>query len=449
MNLGFETEKLEFKKSTSEIKDAVIDICAILNKHGIGTLYFGIKPDGEVIGQEIGKLTLDDVAKAIKESIKPMIYPEIKEIELDGKKCIIVNFNGREKPYSCYGRYYKRVVDRSELMTTNELKRVLASNDYESLWENYVTKYNIDFLDKDALKNYYNSAISCGRLQTMEHYDEKALLERLGLMENGFFTNAGLYLFSNKKPVVLKIATYVTDERINFSDIRRVEDNIYNLIKYAYSYILDKMSWRVEMTNDTSRTEIPEVPVEAIREIIVNSFAHADYRGNTENEIDITPTQIEIYNPGEFPQNLTPEIFVEQNRKSEPRNKVILNTLYKSKDVEIFGSGLKKVFKLCKDSNVTFHYKNNEDGFSFVFERKNVTLNVTKNDTLKAKIPLSKTDENVLKILQNNPNFTRKDISKRLNLTVRTIQRSLDKLVKNNLILRMGSKKIGYWEILK
>ena len=69
--------------------------------------------------------------------------------------------------------------------------------------------------------------------------------------------------------------------------------------------------------------------------------------------------------------------------------------------------------------------------------------------TLKTKIPLSKTDENVLKILQNNPNLTRKDISKRLNLTVRTIQRSLDKLVKNNLILRMGSKKIGYWEILK
>ena len=93
------------------------------------------------------------------------------------------------------------------------------------------------------------------------------------------------------------------------------------------------------MTNGTSRTEIPEVPVEAIREIIVNSFAHADYRGSTENEIDITPTQIEIYNPGEFPQNLTPEIFVEENRKSEPRNKIILNSLYKSKDVKIFGSG--------------------------------------------------------------------------------------------------------------
>ena len=40
--------------------------------------------------------------------------------------------------------------------------------------------------------------------------------------------------------------------------------------------------------------QIPEIPMEALREIIVNSFAHADYRGLSENEIDITPTQVEI-----------------------------------------------------------------------------------------------------------------------------------------------------------
>lgn len=41
---------LEFKKSTNEIKDATIDICAILNKHESGTLYFGIKTNSEVVG---------------------------------------------------------------------------------------------------------------------------------------------------------------------------------------------------------------------------------------------------------------------------------------------------------------------------------------------------------------------------------------------------------------
>ncbi len=448
MNLGFETEVLEFKKTTGEIKDAMVDICAILNKHGVGTLFFGVKPDGEVIGQEIGKSTLDDVAKTIKEAIKPMIFPNICEVELDGKKCIKVSFSGSERPYSCYGRYYKRIVDRSEIMTTNELKSALAVSDHESLWENNITKYDISYLDKDALKHYYESATSCGRLQLMDNYDEKALLEQLGLMEDGYFTNAGLYLFSSRKPVVLKIAVYVTDERINFSDIRRIEDNIYNLINYAYSYILEKMNWRVELGNGTKRIEIPEIPVEAIREIIVNSFAHADYRGVTENEIDITPTQIEIYNPGEFPQNMTPEMFALKNRKSQPRNKVILNTLYKSKDVEMFGSGFKKVFKLCKDNEIGFFYENNPDGFSFVFERsKNKSNNSIVNDQNTSN--LTKTDEKVVKLLKQNPKFTREEIGEKLNLTPRTIQRSLDKLSLNNIIIRIGSKKIGYWEIVK
>ena len=38
-----ETETLELKKSTSELKEGVVSIAAILNKHGKGELYFGIK----------------------------------------------------------------------------------------------------------------------------------------------------------------------------------------------------------------------------------------------------------------------------------------------------------------------------------------------------------------------------------------------------------------------
>ena len=49
MNLGKESENLEFKKTTGETKEAMISIASILNKHGVGTLYFGVKPNGEVL----------------------------------------------------------------------------------------------------------------------------------------------------------------------------------------------------------------------------------------------------------------------------------------------------------------------------------------------------------------------------------------------------------------
>ena len=48
INFGHETEELEFKKSTSEMHDAMKDIVAILNKHEKGILYFGVAPNGDV-----------------------------------------------------------------------------------------------------------------------------------------------------------------------------------------------------------------------------------------------------------------------------------------------------------------------------------------------------------------------------------------------------------------
>ncbi len=320
----------------------------------------------------------------------------------------------------------------------------MEEKNFRSKWENYLTKYDIESVDKDALLSYYKESISCGRLDSLKNYSEVELLTRLGLFENGYLTNAGFYLFSNKKPVVLKMATYVTDARINFSDIRRVEDNIYNLIRCTNAYIKEKMNLRVEMGEGTSRIEILEVPVLAIREIIVNSFAHANYRGVTEHEIDITPTQIKIYNPGEFPINLKPEMFVTASRKSHPRNKVILTTLYKCKDIEIFSSGFKKVFSLCEASNVKFDYETSEDGFSFVFYRPNA-INKT---PLVAETILRTSDYKVLNVLRDNPNLTREQIASLICMDKRTVQRKLNTLVANGFIIRIGSKKTGYWKIL-
>ena len=68
-----ESETLELKRSTSELKEAVISIGAILNKHGRGRVYFGIADDGGVVGQHIGRATLKDISQAIAAHIDPRI----------------------------------------------------------------------------------------------------------------------------------------------------------------------------------------------------------------------------------------------------------------------------------------------------------------------------------------------------------------------------------------
>lgn len=72
-----ESETIELKKSTSELKEAIISIVAILNKHQKGELYFGINNKGEVIGQDVSDKTLRDISKAISDNIEPKIFPNI------------------------------------------------------------------------------------------------------------------------------------------------------------------------------------------------------------------------------------------------------------------------------------------------------------------------------------------------------------------------------------
>lgn len=64
VNSGKESKKLEFKKSTGELKEGMVSISSILNKHGVGTLYFGVKPSGDVVCQMSSKSSLRDVSRA-------------------------------------------------------------------------------------------------------------------------------------------------------------------------------------------------------------------------------------------------------------------------------------------------------------------------------------------------------------------------------------------------
>lgn len=73
MNLGSESETVEFKKSTGEHKEALQAMSAMLNKHGRGELYFGVRDNGEVIGQDATDATIRQIADWISDKVEPPI----------------------------------------------------------------------------------------------------------------------------------------------------------------------------------------------------------------------------------------------------------------------------------------------------------------------------------------------------------------------------------------
>ena len=132
-----------------------------------------------------------------------------------------------------------------------------------------------------------------------------------------------------------------------------------------------------------------------------------------------------------------------------PRNRKILDVLYRSKNVEIQGSGIRKVLELCAANNVKYEYYNNEFGFRFSFHRNNATVNVTKNVTTEALKRVNKLDFEVLHLLKENPIYTREEIAQKVGKTARTVQRALDRLKADGKIVRIGNKVSGYWEVIE
>ena len=441
MNLGKESEVLEFKESTAEFDKACKAIVAMLNKSGSGTIYFGVKDNGDVIGHNIGKDTLSTLADRIKDSIKPSIYPTILPKIVGDKTIISVTFSGRNKPYAYKGSFYIRVEQQNLIVDPLVLRELIKeSHEYNDLWENVLTNYGAEYIDDEAVDMYYRQAISMGRINKFNHTSEE-LLTQLNLMVDGKLTNAGLYLFGKNCPLVYKAVEYPTTERLNPIDLKRFEGNIFKLINQIINYINQKMSWKVEI-DGIQRIEKPEIPVIAIREIVINSLVHCDFHADSEHQVTVDPENIEIYNPGIFGE-YTPLDYVERILPSRTKHKVIQGIIFKAFDVETLGRGLKRMDNACKEYGIGWDYCKYNFGFSFIFKRKSINSNANfENLSSDAKklFNFMKDNDGILE----NSTIAMSVINKKDRFTHKIIK----ELVENNIIERIGSNKAGYWKII-
>ena len=78
----------------------------------------------------------------------------------------------------------------------------MIRREYEENWENKTTDQTVDDADEKTVMAFFESAISCGRLPVIE-YDKRKILDQLGVLNGNHLTNAGVCLFSSRKPITV------------------------------------------------------------------------------------------------------------------------------------------------------------------------------------------------------------------------------------------------------
>lgn len=370
---GGESQTVEFKKSTGLLREATETICAFANQQG-GYLFFGVEDNGRVIGQTVSDDTLKNIANTIKLNTDPKLYPAITAVELEGKSCILVTVEESPlKPHLAYGRPYLRV---------GPTNQVLDREQYEHLLQQRFNGYGFDYLlqrkatvsdiDTDTVYQFLETANAVRNLNENLYLPVDVILQKLDLMTDQGLTNAALLLFG-KQPqrffanhYEIKCGKFVTDS--GYNEIVNEQEFSHNLIRNFYaalSFILESIEKRT-VKGEVQRTEMWEYPVGVLREALVNLIVHRDYRQDIKSTIEVRPSFIQFYNPGQLFQ---PTITIERLSKlhpSRPGNKLLAKIFYLLGLFENWGGGTLKIIEESKSAGKRLPAFQYEDGMFIV-----------------------------------------------------------------------------------
>ncbi len=466
-----ETERREFKKSLAELKTGLISIAAILNKHGKGELWFGIRNDGKAVGLEATDKTLRDVSQSIAAHIEPRIYPQVTLETVDGISCIKVAFEGGDKPYYAHGRAYMRVADEDRQLSVRELEKIIVAKNQDRLrWDNQPCDLTVDQLDQAKLRAFVDRA-------GLKWDTPTNALDKLGLLSGDRLLNAAK-LFFTAEPMELRCAVFGTTDSAMIIDRHDTKGDILELIEEAQKYVLKNIHIGMRLEG-LYRVDVPEVSVDAMREAIINAFCHRDYRDPDYVQVAVFKDRVEIRNPGTLYGSLT-LANLRKGYVSQRRNPLVAEMFRRVEMVEGWGRGMPLILQNAPD--VDFR----EIGTLFIasFPRPSYANDygagaaarsakaessarqntgkpaerVPESRFLKGKaVPNRKflkdesidTSEKILALIRSNPAITTFAMGKALGISDRAVRKRITTMREAGLLLRTGGRKAGRWEVLK
>jgi len=161
--------------------------------------------------------------------------------------------------------------------------------------------------------------------------------------------------------------------------------------------------------------------------------------------------RVEITSAGGLPQELSQEEFLEG--VTAPRNKELIRVFKDVDLIENIGSGVLRILDAYDKScfkfmnhflRVSFKYKENP----FEYDQE-TTQETTLKTTQENYTILNETQQNIIKLIKNQPSITQKEIAKELNITRDGVKYNMNVLKELGIVVREGSTKKGNWKILK
>ena len=208
---------------------------------------------------------------------------------------------------------------------------------------------------------------------------------------------------------------------------------------------------------------------------MVNALIHRNYLElGSEVHIDMYDDRLEIFSPGGLVDGGSIKDVDVLNMASRRRNPILADIFSRLKYMERRGSGFKKIVSAYKEhegytEGMDPSFSTPRDSFVLTLPKFNVIgidgVYVSNSDDTEdnnevrgqkggqksgqksGQKDTGKTTDTILQLIKDNPSITRKVLSETLGISSSAIQKHIDRLKTEGIIVRNGGDRGGSWEI--
>ena len=469
-----ESKNVEYKVTLPDKSEKYMKtIVAFANTQG-GKLVIGIDDKThEIVGveNEILFQVMDGIANAVSDSCMPQIIPDIEPQTVDGKTVIVVSVEaGKNRPYYLKSKgkengTYIRVAGTSRQAFPEKIRELEMEGARISWDELTCVGYSVsDEATERLCQDIENFRKKAGMT---EHSVKKEQLINWKILKQSegqvMATNAYALLTSDYFPFSkTQCAVFKGTDRAVFLDKREFTGPIYAQIESAVDFVLRNIRLGARI-DGLVRKEKYELPLEAIREMIINAHCHRNLLDESCIQVAVYDDRLEVTSPGGLYNGLTYEEVM--NGHSKIRNKAIANIFSQMGLVEAWGSGIKRILNAAKEYGLLepkfqefdnmFRVELFRDSLPMTLENKNIgetsekhRRNIGEASEKQETVDFNSTQLEILKLLMENNRLSAVKLAEKIGVASRNIENNIKKLKELDILVRHGSPKNGYWEVI-
>jgi ATP-dependent DNA helicase RecG len=348
-----EGRTLEFKRDLSSLGPVLRTLVALANTSG-GVMVIGVEDGGAVCGVKDAKTDEERLANAVADGIAPLLMPDIETVQFEGKDLLVVRIAHFPGPFHLASSgpdegVYIRLGStnrRAPPEKVEELRRLARQRAFD---RQPCLACSIDDLDLDAVEKAFS--------RVSREIDE-AKLESLDVLvrHGGRLTpsNGGMILFGKEAArrglfpgAQVRCARFLGTDKVDFLDRLDIEGTVLQAVAEVPKFVRrnTRMAARIE---SMLRQDIPEYPLVALREGLVNAVAHTDYSlQGMDIKVAVYADRLEVENPGTLPFGMT--VVDIRAGISKIRNPVIARVMRELDLMETWGTGFKRMREDCEE----------------------------------------------------------------------------------------------------